>query len=144
MWTLEKSIETSAPTACIWELFADVGRWKDYNADLEAIEIEGPFETGTSFTMTIPGQNALRSTLIEVIPGESFKDETVIDETRIVVCHRLVPLPSGHTKIIYSTEIIGPGADQFGPMVTSDFGDILEKLKKLAESLQCISKLQNT
>jgi len=133
VWTHEESIEASAAPARIWALFADVARWKDWNAGIEAIEIHGPFEAGTSFSMRPPGQDALTSTLIEVTPNGSFSDETVVDETRVVVLHKLVPLASGRTKIIYSTEISGPGADAVGPMVTADFRDVLAALKMLAE-----------
>ena len=133
MWTHEDSIETSAPAARVWELFSNVERWKDWNAGIESIELHGPFAEGTIFTMQSPGQDALTSTLIEVRLNESFTDETVVDETRVLVHHRLVPLPSGHTKIIYSTQITGPSAAEFGPMVTSDFPDVLAALKNLAE-----------
>jgi hypothetical protein len=119
----------------VWELFADVARWKHWNAGIDAIEIHGPFKAGTTFTMTPTGQDALRSMLIEVIPGESFTDETVVNDTRVVVSHRLSRLPSGNTRIIYRTEITGPGAAEFGPMVTADFGDVLASLKRLAESV---------
>jgi len=34
---------------------------------------------------------------------------------------------------LYSTEITGSGAKEFGPMVTSDFRKVLPALKKLAE-----------
>lgn len=133
MWTHEDSIETSAPAARVWELFSNVERWEDWNAGIESIELHGPFAEGTTFTMQSAGQDALRSTLIEVRPNESFTDETIVDETRVLVSHRLVPLPSGHTKIIYSTQITGPGAAEIGPMVTSDFPDVLAALKNLAE-----------
>ncbi|MFT3819040.1 MAG: polyketide cyclase/dehydrase [Rubrivivax sp.] len=122
------------PPLAFGSLFEDVAHWKSWNAGIEAIEIHGPFEAGTSFTMKPPGQDELNSTLIEVIPGESFADETVVDETRVVVSHKLVALPSGKTRIIYSTEITGPGAAELGPMVTSDFGDVLGRLKRLAEA----------
>lgn len=133
MWTHEESIEVSASPTRIWELFADVARWKDWNAGIETIEIHGPFKRGTSFTMQPPGQDTLTSTLIEVKPNESFTDETVVDETRVLVSHKLVPLSQGRTRIIYSTQITGPGAEEFGPMVTSDFPDVLAALKELAE-----------
>ena len=133
MWTHEDSIETSAPAERVWELFANVERWKDWNAGIESIELHGPFAEGTTFTMQPPGQDALTSTLIEVRPNESFTDETVVDETRVLVRHRLVPLSPGHTKIIYSTQITGPGAAEIGPMVTSDFPEVLAALKNLAE-----------
>ncbi len=133
MWTHEEFIETSACARRVWDLFADIAGWKKWNAGIEAIETHGPFEAGSTFTMTPTGQDALHSTLIEVIPGESFTDETMVDNTRIVVSHRLVSLPSGNTRIIYATEITGPGAAAFGPMVTSDFADVLASLKRLAE-----------
>ena len=133
MWTHEDSIETSALPTRVWEFFSDVPRWKDWNAGIERIEIHGSFAKGTTFTMQPPGQDALTSTLIEVRPNESFTDETVVGETRVLVSHQLVQLPSGRTKIIYRTEITGPGAEEFGPVVTSDFPDVLAALKNLAE-----------
>lgn len=133
MWTHEETIETSASPVRVWKIFTDVARWKDWNAGIETIQIHGPFEVGATFTMQPPGQDAINSTLIEVEPNEGFTDETVVDETRVLVSHKLVPLPSGKTKIIYSTEITGPGSAEFGPMVTSDFADVLANLKKLAE-----------
>jgi len=133
MWTHEETIETSAPPIRVWELFADITRWKDWNAGIETIEIHGPFEVGTTFTMQPPGQDALTSTLVEVKPNDCFSDETVLGATRVVVNHQLVPLSSGGTRIIYSTEIAGPEADEVGPMVTSDFAAVLAALKRLAE-----------
>ena len=133
MWTHEDSIETSALPPRVWEFFSDVARWKDWNAGIERMEIHGPFATGTTFTMQPPGQDAFTSTLIEVKPNESFTDETVVGETRVLVSHQLVQLPSGRTKIIYRTEITGPGAEEFGPIVTSDFPSVLAALKNLAE-----------
>jgi uncharacterized protein YndB with AHSA1/START domain len=133
MWTHEESIETSATPARVWEFFADVAQWKNWNAGIETIQIHGPFEAGTAFTMRPPGQDAISSTLIEVKRNESFTDETLVDETRVVVSHKLLPLSSGNTKIIYSTEITGPGAEELGPMITSDFADVLASLRRLAE-----------
>lgn len=133
MWTHEETIETSASAARVWAYFSDVPRWKDWNAGIEAIEIHGPFQAGTSFNMQPPGQDAFNSTLIEVTPNESFSDETVVDETCVVVIHKLLPLASGGTRIIYRTEISGPEADAVGPMVTSDFHQVLTALKQVAE-----------
>ena len=133
MWTHEDSIETTANSTRVWQLFADVARWKDWNAGIESIEMHGPFSTGTTFMMQSPGQEALTSTLVDVRSNEGFTDETVVDDTRVLVKHQLVPLPSGGTKIIYSTKITGSGADELGPMVTSDFPDVLAALKRLAK-----------
>jgi len=134
MWTHEESIETSAGAERIWGLFEDVARWKDWNAGIERIELHGPFVVGTTFTMQPPGQETFTSTLVEVEPGRSFTDKTVVDETVVLVSHKLEPLPSGRTRITYATSISGPDAAQIGPMVTQDFPEVLAALKTLAEA----------
>ncbi|WP_156507015.1 SRPBCC family protein [Paenirhodobacter sp. MME-103] len=83
--------------------------------------------------MQPPGQAPFVSTLVDVRPNESFVDETVVDGTRVLVDHQLVSLPSGNTRSVYRTEITGPAASEFGPMMTSDFPDVLAALKQLAE-----------
>jgi hypothetical protein len=62
MWTHKDSIETAANPTRVWQLFADVARWKEWNAGIESIEMHGPFSTGTTFIMQPPGQEALTST----------------------------------------------------------------------------------
>jgi uncharacterized protein YndB with AHSA1/START domain len=126
MWTHEQSIETSAAPARIWKLFADVPGWKRWNAGIAKIEMRGPFAAGSTFFMQPPGDEGFVSTLLEVRENELFTDETVIDGTRVVVHHRITPLASGRTRIAYSTEIEGPNAEEFGPMVTNDFGDVFK------------------
>ncbi|BBQ03603.1 hypothetical protein BSFA1_87310 (plasmid) [Burkholderia sp. SFA1] len=133
MWIHEDSIETTASPARLWELLADVERWGDWNAGIERIELHGPFASGTRFTMQPPGQEAFISTLLDVRPNEGFLDETIVDGTRVLVDHQLISLQSGCTKIVYRTEITGPNASVFGPIVTSDFPDVLAALKRWAE-----------
>jgi carbon monoxide dehydrogenase subunit G len=134
MWTHEESIEIAATPSQVWRLLADVPNWKRWNAGIESIEIHGPFAAGTTFTMKPPGVDAFTSTLVDVRENENFTDETVIDGTRFVVHHALSRLPSGNVRVSYSTEISGPAAAEFGPIITADFPDVLAALKRLAES----------
>jgi hypothetical protein len=136
MWTHEESIETTAAPAHIWRVFSDVPGWKKWNAGIASIEIHGPFATGTTFSMQPPGEAAFTSTLTEVRENQGFTDETIIDGTRVVVHHRILPLGAGLARITYSTEITGPAAAEFGPMVTGDFPQVLRALKTLLESSQ--------
>jgi hypothetical protein len=133
MWAHEDSTEVTATPARIWTLFADVTGWRSWNAGIETIELHGPFAVGTRFTMQPPGQGPLLSTLIEVTPNEGFTDETVVGETRVLVSHRIVPLAAGGVKVVYTTEVTGPDADEIGPIVTADFPDVLAALKDRAE-----------
>ncbi len=133
MWIHEESIETRADPARVWELLADVARWKEWNAGIEMIELHGPFADGGTFTMKPPGEQAFTSTLAAVRELVGFADETWIGETCVRVDHRLVQLPSGGTRITYCTEIVGPDEATLGPMVTGDFGDVLRALRQRAE-----------
>lgn len=133
MWTHEESIEIHTSPERIWQLFADVPGWKLWNAGIEHIELHGPFIAGTTFTMQPPGSEAFVSTLVDVRDHEGFTDETVIDDTCVVVAHCIEPQASGSVRIVYRTQITGPSANVFGPMVTGDFSEVLRRLKALAE-----------
>jgi uncharacterized protein YndB with AHSA1/START domain len=134
MWTHDESIDIAATPAQIWQLLSDVAGWKKWNNGIERIEIYGAFAKGTTFSMQPPGEDAFTSTLVDVTENEGFTDETVIDGTRVLVHHRIASLAPGRTRVTYSTEITGPAAAQFGPMVTADFPDVLGSLKTLAEN----------
>ncbi|PAK12960.1 polyketide cyclase/dehydrase [Burkholderia ubonensis] len=133
MWTCEKSIDIDATPERIWNLFRDVAGWPRWNNGIEQIEIHGPFADGTTFTMKVPDADSFTSVLLEVRENASFIDETIIDGTRVVVRHEISTMPSGNVRVTYGTEITGPKADEFGPVVTGDFEDVLKSLKSLAE-----------
>jgi carbon monoxide dehydrogenase subunit G len=134
MWTHEESIEIDAAPAQIWTLLSNVAGWKKWNAGIESIQLHGPFVAGTTFSMKPPGEEAFTSTLVDVRENENFTDETIIDGTRVVVRHKIAALPAGGSRVTYSTEIFGPAAAQFGPLVTGDFPAVLSALKRLAEN----------
>lgn len=133
MWTHQDSIDTLAAPATVWRFFADIPGWQRWNAGIARIEIHGPFAAGTQFFMEPPGEEGFTSTLLTVEENRGFTDETWIGDTRVLVHHRLDPLAQG-TRITYATEITGPEASRFGPLVTGDFPQVLAALKALAEA----------
>ncbi len=134
VWRGECGIETSATPDIIWSIFRDVPGWKTWNAGIERIDIEGPFSSGTWFTMKPPGEDPLRPKLVEVRENECFVDETRIGDLAITVAHRIESLGAGRTRITYAVEARGPEASAIGPAVTSDFPAVLAALVKLAEA----------
>ena len=133
VWRGEYGIETSATAATVWSIFRDVPGWKTWNAGVEHIEIDGPFAAGTWFTMKPPGQDPLRSRLVEVRENACFVDETRVGDLAITVAHRIETLEGGRTRITYAAEALGPEASEIGPAVASDFAEVLAALAKLAE-----------
>src|SRR6266516_7617650 len=55
MWEYEYSHETRADAGALWRHWADMAGWSQWNDGIEAIDVEGPFAVGTTFTMTPPG-----------------------------------------------------------------------------------------
>ena len=104
----------------------------------QLLEIGGPFEVGTTFTMTAPGDDdPVTMQLTEITQGELFTDVMDAGDFTVRTVHRLEAAGSG-TRITYRTEITGPAAaavgPELGPVITADFPDVLAALSKVAEA----------
>jgi len=126
-WHGEHTIETSAAPEAIWRVLRDVAGWPRWNAGIARIELEGPFATGTWFAMQPPGQDTLRSRLLDVRENEGFTDETRIDDLVVTVAHRIERLAGG-ARVTYAIDAVGPGASEVGPAVSADFPEVLAAL----------------
>jgi uncharacterized protein YndB with AHSA1/START domain len=137
MWAYEHSVETAAAPETLWHHWSDMATWPQWNAGVEKIDVEGPFEVGTAFTMTPPGEEPIRMRLVEIEPGESFTDEMDAGDFVVRTEHRLEPAAVGLTRITYRTEITGEAAGhigpELGPQITADFPEVLAALAKRAE-----------
>jgi carbon monoxide dehydrogenase subunit G len=131
-WHTEYSIETSATPARIWDLLRDVPGWKKWNSGIEEITLEGPFQNGTWFSMKPPGQDSLRSRLIDVREGEGFVDETRLGELVVTVAHRIQRVTEGRTRVTYAVDAEGPESAEVGPAIAADFPEVLAALVALA------------
>jgi uncharacterized protein YndB with AHSA1/START domain len=139
MWEYEHRVETTASPEALWRHWSSMEQWPRWNAGIERIEIDGPFEVGTTFAMTAPGDDdPVRMRLTEVVPGRLFTDEMDAGDFVVRTVHALEPAASGLTRVVYRTEITGPAADQagpqLGPAITADFPDVVAALVRLAES----------
>ena len=137
MWNYEYAVETTAAPEALWHHWSDMAAWPQWNDGIDTIDVEGPFEAGTVFTMTPPGDEPIRMRLVEVELGESFADEMDAGDFVVRTEHRLEPAAAGLTRITYRTEITGASAGaigpQLGPQITADFPDVLAALAKRAE-----------
>ena len=137
MWEYEYSVETTAAPEALWCHWSDMAAWPQWNDGIETIDVEGPFEVGTAFTMTPPGDEPIRMRLVEIKPGESFTDEMDAGDFAVRTEHRLEPAAGGLNRIVYRTEITGEAAGhigpQLGPQITADFPEVLAALANRAE-----------
>ncbi len=132
-WHTEHHIETTATVEAIWRIFQDTSTWNRWNEGIERIDIEGPFAAGTWFTMKPPGQEVLRSRLLEVRDNEYFVDETRVGDLVVTVTHRIERLGVKGARVTYSIETTGAGAAEIGPAIAADFPVVLSALARTAE-----------
>jgi uncharacterized protein YndB with AHSA1/START domain len=137
MWEYEYSHQTSASPEALWRHWADMAAWPQWNDGIEAIDVDGPFAVGTTFTMTPPGDEPITMRLVEIEPGTSFTDEMDAGDFVVRTEHRLEPAAGGLTRIVYRTQITGEAAGQvgpeLGPQITADFPQVVAALAGRAE-----------
>lgn len=136
MWQYEHSIETGAAPEALWARWADVATWAEWNADVEKVELDGPFAAGSRITMTPRGDEPVVLRLAEVREQEAFVDVAEFGGVVIRTMHRLERLSADRTRITYRTEITGPAAGELGPQVgpaiTADFPETMAALVRAA------------
>ncbi|MEU2827769.1 polyketide cyclase [Streptomyces lavendulae] len=140
MWTYEHSVETTATAPSVWRLWSDVARWADWNAEIEKIEIDGPFAPGTRITMTPPGEDPIPLIVAEAVENKLFVDEARFGGLLLRTLHRLDTAGPGRIRVTYRMEITGAGADEagpeIGPGITADWPDTMAALTRLAEAAE--------
>ncbi|MFI9650454.1 polyketide cyclase [Streptomyces sp. NPDC052040] len=136
MWEYEHTIETTATPEAIWRLWADVENWGTWNAEIEKIEISGPFAAGTQITMTPPGDDPVLLRIAEAVEGELFVDEARFNGLLLRTTHRIDRIDQHRIRVVYRMEITGTGADetgpQIGPGITADWPETMASLAELA------------
>lgn len=137
MWTSEQSIETTASPEAIWRLWSDVAGWPEWNADIEHIEISGPFAAGSTISMTPVGQDPVELRIAEAVKPDLFVDEAEVANVVVRTVHRVERLDGDRNRIVYRMEINGPAADdvgpELGPQISVDFPATLAALARQAE-----------
>ena len=121
----------------IWEIWADVAHWGEWNPDIERVEISGAFEAGSTITMTPRGQEAIELRLVEAAEPERFVDQADLGDVVVRTAHRIEPLDGNRSRVVYAMEISGPAADtvgpELGPAISADFPDVLGALVERAQ-----------
>ena len=137
VWTNEQSIETTATPEAIWRLWSDVAGWPEWNGDIEHIEISGPFEAGSTITMTPVGDDPVELRIAEAVEPEMFVDEAALGDVLVRTIHRVERGGGEHNRVVYRMEISGPAADtvgpELGPQISGDFRETLAALVQHAE-----------
>ncbi len=100
---------------------------------MESVAFEGHFGEGAGGTMVLAGGIEVPVHLEVVEPGARYLDRLEMGELRIHIDHVVKDAAAGGAEVTVSTVITGPGAEDIGPMVTTDAPKALAALCALAE-----------
>lgn len=135
MWEYQNAVETTAAPEAIWRIWSDVENWGTWNAEIEKIEINGPFAAGSQILMTPPGDDPVPLVIAEAVENERFVDEARFGDLLLRTTHR-IDADQGRTRVVYRMEITGSGADEagpeIGPGITADWPETMAALVKMA------------
>lgn len=138
MWSTTHTAETAAAPTQVWAALVALHSGTPLGPNSDSFELHGPFEAGTTLTVTPHGQEPMTSTITELIPGAVYADQTVFGELTLTFRHRLTPAPTGGTSVSHTLEITGSGADvvgpELGPQISGDFPEAMTELLRAAES----------
>ena len=137
MATHERSRETSAQPGRIWTIWSDTSTWPRWNPGVKDITLNGPFETGTTGSMTTTrGENKIQ--LDDVIPGRSFDLVTSpLPATTFRFHCEVVPSSEGSriSQGVTMGGVLGPVFSALmGNRVAAEFDPILAGLASEAEN----------
>lgn len=127
------TITTTASADAVWALWSDTTTWPDWDPSVVAVVLDGPFEVGTTGTMTLAGPFEVPVSLEVVDAGSRYVDQLTMGELVIRIDHVVVPRDDGGSDVTVSTTITGPGADDIGPMVTAEAPQAMAALVARAE-----------
>jgi polyketide cyclase/dehydrase/lipid transport protein len=131
------SVVSSAPADKVWKVWSDTSTWGQWNPNVDTMELQGPFATGSTAIMNTKAGRHHKMRIVDVQPGRFFALETnVIPGTTFRFNCRVEPV-GAESKISQTVEVKGPLGflgGMLGPGVSKEFGTLLSNLTKTAES----------
>jgi hypothetical protein len=140
-YDVQHSVEAAVSLAFAWDWRTDVRNWHDPPA---TFRLEGPFVAGSWGTTVIPGQDALRWHIREVIPGRSFVIEMPLDGATLSFEWLFDGVSDRRTKLTQRVQLSGANAGAHAEQVKAGFSATLEngmdRIAKAMATAESVSK----
>ncbi|MCL2145625.1 MAG: hypothetical protein FWH45_00345 [Methanomassiliicoccaceae archaeon] len=119
----------------VWELYANVNKWSEWDSDMQNVVLEGKFVTGTKGTMYIKEMPPLPFVLDEVQNGKVFINSSVLGEIVVQFGHFISEDGNGECTLKHTVTITGPNEAQLqgmGQGIVLNIPGNMERLSQLA------------
>lgn len=135
MYTFEETLTAPANAAKIWELYSDVSRWPDWNEAINSVELDGPFESGSTGSIQVLIAPPLGFSLENVEAGEGFDIVAGLGDLKVTMKQQLSDDGDGECTLKHA--LIMEGANEamlqtIGEMLSANIPDSMQRLMELA------------
>ncbi len=95
MRAITESCEINASAARIFSIYEDVEHWPDWDPDLEAASLTGPFEAGGIGWIKPAGAPRMKTRIVSLAPRQSFTAHARLPLCRMEFIHTIEPVRQG-------------------------------------------------
>ncbi len=132
-WSHDYTVDTTVSREDIWATLRDLYTGTKLSDRGDTIEIHGPFQVGTTLSVTPLGSDTvIGCTIVDLVDGETYAYRSEFNGLMITSRHTLTGLADGGTRITQHSTIAGPRAEtvgpQIGPRITEDHPDAMNDL----------------
>lgn len=135
--SIQHSIHISRPIADVFAIYKDVSSWSEWDPDIEAVGLDGPFEAGSSGWLKPVGAPRTKTLMSDVSEPNSFTVQASLPLCTMTFMHELHE-ESGGTSATHSVIFSGLLAPIFsrliGPKIRHGIAATMSGLKTYAES----------
>ena len=117
-WSIEHSVETTAPLEFAWLFMTNVKNWDDPPAEFR---LHGPFVNGTTGTTEMPGQPPRQWRLRDVAPQSTYTLEILLERAAILCKWTFSGTAEGHTRLTQRITLEGASASLYKDDVARAF-----------------------
>lgn len=134
----EASQETTASPARVWQVWADVNHWPEWNPDMKESRLDGPLKLGATGMIDTRSGGKHDVVVTHFEDGRSFElESTALPGTKMAIRATIAPSGAG-SRITQGFEPRGLLAPLVGPMMSGQilktFNSVLAGLKQKVEA----------
>ncbi|MGS5086619.1 SRPBCC family protein [Hydrogenophaga sp. A37] len=136
---IEHRITISTPPGPIFQIYADVPHWRQWDPDTRAATLDGPLAAGSRGTLTPTQGNTVPMVVTFADPARGFTVESRIPLLlRMVFEHEMTPLGPSQTEVVHRVTLSGLLSSLIGPALKRQLDAglpvTLARLKQMAET----------
>ena len=134
MWSFQHTEITTATPAQLWEQYSQPTQWPDWDHEVAAVTVDGPFEQGTKGTIKPTRGPKADFVFSEMTPNVSFTDVTRLPLTKMEFAHR-INVVDGVTHFTHGVTMTGSLSPIFSRLIGRGIATELPKAMRTLAAL---------